>query len=91
VPVVADYRVSPFGGGWVASIALDGMATCSVRGADVHETLHRVMDEIGRLASERDAVLVTMHQLGGDPGAFAELAERQGFGACVDSFSTARS
>jgi hypothetical protein len=84
LPVIADYRFSPFGTGCLATIAAPDLPARTVHGADVHDAVHEVLDEIGRLADEQDCRVLTMHALAGDPQAFAELAEREGFAACLN-------
>jgi hypothetical protein len=83
LPVVADYRPSPFGSGCLVTITMSNVPARTVHGADVHEALHEVMYEIGRLADEQHRSLLTMHLLNGDPQAFAEIAQRNGFESCL--------
>jgi hypothetical protein len=81
--VVADYRFSPFGTGCLATLAMPKLPARTVYGTDVHDVLHQVMDEIGRLADEQHRGLLTMHLLNDDPRAFAEIAHRDGFESCL--------
>jgi hypothetical protein len=82
--VVADYRLSPFGPGCFAAITVEDKPARTVHAADEHEALHRVMDEVAVIADQHRRALLTIHTLDGDPAAFAELAQAQGFLACVD-------
>jgi NifU-like protein involved in Fe-S cluster formation len=85
--VVADYRFSPFGTGCLATIAAPDLPARTVHGTDVHDALHLVMDEIGDLAAGQHRAVLTMHTLAGDAQAFAEIAEREGFAACLNDFA----
>jgi hypothetical protein len=81
--VLADYRLSPFGPGCFASISVEDDPPRTVRGEDVHDALHLVMDEVAALADAHHRPLLTMHTLAGDPVAFGELARAHGFANCV--------
>lgn len=85
VEVVADYRNSPFGPGCLATITAPDVALRTVRGDDVHDALHRVMEAIEELAHEQQRPLLTMHTIDGNPIAFSELAKRHGFVNCLGS------
>jgi hypothetical protein len=83
--VLADYRASPFGPGCLATITAPTVTTRTVHASDVHRALHLVLEQLGHLADEQAAPLMTVHALAGDPAAFAELAVREGFASCVNA------
>jgi hypothetical protein len=55
----------------------------TLHGADVHAALHAVLDSLEEVADRRRRPLLTGNRLNEDPAAFAELAQAEGFTACV--------
>jgi hypothetical protein len=84
LPVIADYRFSPFGPACLATITMPDRPIRTVYGTDVHDAMHVVMNEIGRLANGQHQSVLTIHTLDGDAQVFAEIAERDGFAACLN-------
>ena len=80
--VVVDYRQTAFGG-WVAVIEPEGLPSLQVQAPDPHEALHAALEALQGIADETDAALATVHQLQGDPEAWAELAIANDFQHCV--------
>lgn len=82
LPVVADYSPARSGGGWVARVTPEGMASARAEGQDAHETFHEVLDMVEVLADSGAAVM-TIHQVNGSTDAWTQLVLREGFLACV--------
>lgn len=69
---VADYRPLP-GGGWEATVTIEDMPTIRCRGEDVDQVARYVQDALAALTAKTGLSVATVHQLDGDPAAWARL------------------
>lgn len=87
VTVEADYRQTP--NGWSTVIAAPQLGTKTVQGADLRTVFDAVRDASVDVANRLGRTCRTIHQVGGDPAAFAALAGSEGLpGEQLDSSAT---
>ena len=82
LPIVVDYIPTPFGT-WLGVLNIAGHPARRVQAADAHQALHAVLDELEAVADETGRNLATVHQLDGDPEAWAQLAVENDFVHCA--------
>ena len=82
LPIVVDYSPTPFGT-WLGVLNIAGHSARRVQAADAHQALHAVLDELEVVADETGRNLATVHQLDGDPEAWAQLAVENDFVHCA--------
>jgi hypothetical protein len=82
LPIVVDYSPTPFGT-WLGVLNIPEQPARRVQAADAHQTLHAVLDELEIIADETRRNLATVHQLDGDPEAWARLAVEKDFVHCA--------
>lgn len=79
--MIADYRAGPLGG-WLVTVTAEDLSPRRLHARDPHEAFHAVLEELEIIAEDTDRPLGTIHQLDGDPAAWAMLAAREGFTEC---------
>ena len=82
LPVVVDYRPTPFGT-WVGVLEIPGHPARLVQASDAHQALHAALDQLKVIADETGRALATVHLLNGDAEAWAQLAVDNGFAHCL--------
>lgn len=73
---VADYRPAA-GGGWEATVTIEAMPTIRCRGEDPHQVARQVQDALAALTGKTGLSVATVHQLDGDPAAWAVLVSAE--------------
>jgi hypothetical protein len=82
LPVVVDYKPTPFGT-WVGVLEIPGHPARRVQASDAHQALHAALDQLKVIVDETGLALATVHQLNGDPEAWAQLAVENDFAHCA--------
>lgn len=82
LPIVVDYSSTPFGT-WLGVLNILGHPGRRVQAANAHQALHAVLVELEVVADETGRNLATVHQLDGDPEAWAQLAVENNFIHCA--------
>lgn len=82
LPVLADYRETPYGR-WVATLVAADRPAQKVWASTAHDCLHLVLDALADLAQAVHRPLATLHTQEGDTRRWAETAAAGGFADCV--------
>lgn len=61
------------GGGWEATVTIEAMPTIRCRGGDPHQVARQVQEALAALTVKTGFSVATVHQLDGDPAAWAVL------------------
>ena len=69
---MADYRPS-VGGGWEATVTVEAMPTIRCRGEAPDQVAGQVQNALAALTRKTGLSVATVHQLDGDPAAWAVL------------------